>query len=41
MKPIVILSRKEYYSKAGILIASAQVGPTIQQIEAAFNQVFP
>jgi len=41
MKPIVILSRKEYYSKAGILIASANVGPTIRQIEATFNQVFP
>jgi predicted permease len=41
MKPIVILSRQEYYSKAGILIASANVGPTIRQIEATFNQVFP
>lgn len=41
MKPIVILSQKRFYNKAGIQITSKQVGPTIQQIEATFNRIFP
>jgi ABC-type antimicrobial peptide transport system permease subunit len=41
MMPVIIASRKEFYSKAGIKLGIEEMPQTLKKIEAIWNEVYP